>query len=107
MGGLTNDEDLQLIFGVVAIFAYLWLTEAAEPIQCQWTNASAPFYVTVENRDSSTVKLRSCPKKWDSCTGDMGKPNHYMDCEADVEGQSSAAVLINAGVGYVVVFYKT
>jgi len=78
-----------------------------EIVQCQWTNSSAPFYVVVSNADSSDIKIRSCPKKYDSCTGDMSKDNHYYDCDADVSGLNGGTpVLINAGVGYIVVYYK-
>merc|ERR1711934_1197686 len=78
-------------------------------IPCQWTNSTAPFYIVVSNADASDVKIRTCPKKYlDGCTGDMSQPNHYHDCAADVKGMSTGtAILVNAGVGYVVVFYKT
>ena len=60
----------------------------------------------MNNTAPETIKLRSCPKKFAACSGDMTKPNRYVDCTADIPGRSTASVLVNPGVGYLVVFYK-
>jgi len=79
----------------------------AAPVKCYWSDGSAPFYVTFVNQDSSDVKIRLCPKKYDKCTGDTTQPNSYVDCDADLGGLSTSAFAINTGVGYLVVYYKS
>lgn len=77
-----------------------------EVIHCEWSDSSAPFFITFDNQAPEDIKIRSCPKKYTTCTGDETQPNHYIDCGTELPGSKVSNVLVNNGVGYLVLYYK-